>query len=166
MAAGYQMVIFASDLMGRMITNTKFTDLEINRKDLIDQYMQLITVLKEVNSDGYASGSQQRFDIFKVGEDLVKQLTLIPNIDDYLITLPPTALTLPPAMQPKMRINVNMETLPPAVQDELLSKYAAVTPPPEQAGGAPAAGQLPGGVPQPAQPPAPNPAAVAPAAKA
>lgn len=146
--AGYEMVIFASDLMGRMVVETKFTDLAINKKQVVDDYMATIDVLKKINEDAASSGAQKRFDTFKLGEDLVKQITLIKNIDDYIVTMPDTSNTPPHGSEPKVALSVKLETLPAEAQAEILQKYIGINPPPMQ----PPAAAVPG-EPQPAPTP-------------
>jgi len=103
MKAGYQIVIFASDLMGRMVVETKFADLEINRKQLIAEYKDTMVLLNDINNAASAQGEGRRFNVFKLGEDLVKQLTLISNIDDYIVNPPapePSAVAPAPGTTP------------------------------------------------------------------
>lgn len=85
MNAGYNLVVFASDLSGDYLAATKFADAEISKEKTIAQFTATLAALKEANKTAQEQGEKKRFDVFKVTEEMAKQLPMINNIDDYIL---------------------------------------------------------------------------------
>jgi hypothetical protein len=83
--AGYDEVIFLSDLMGNMIGDVAIADPDVNVAQTIARYKQVLDLMNEVNKTAAAVPNEtQRFDVFRFGKDMLKLFDLVKNPEDYI----------------------------------------------------------------------------------
>lgn len=99
--AGYDEVIFLSDLMGEFAVEVRITDLDLDSDKAIMQYMALIKSANEANIAAQNAGDPTRINVMKLEEDLLKQYSFIKKPEDYIIKQAQEAPALPGAPMPE-----------------------------------------------------------------
>lgn len=94
--AGYTRVVFASDLQGGLVAQTKFSDVELTKEKQMMQFQALFDLAEKANVANQNAGKPERLDSFKLAQEALSKSPLIHNIDDYITSMAPAPVPVTP----------------------------------------------------------------------
>lgn len=122
-AAGYQDVIFASDLLGNCVASVSISDPDMNENQVIGKFNAIIKMMTDANTMLQSvPGEMRRFNPFKVIEDALRTFPMMKKVDDYIVgqksdTIPTPQLPSEQAQAEQLPAPVateEMAAMPPA----------------------------------------------------
>lgn len=85
--AGYDDVVFISDLDGSFEGEVDISDPSQEEGKTIAMFEKVIQICVQVNQLADQSGSEERIDIFKIAKDMLQNITILDNLDEYMTSV-------------------------------------------------------------------------------
>lgn len=85
--AGYDDVIFISDLNGSFEGEVDISDPQQEEGKMILMFEKVINIANQVNQLAQQNGSEERIDVFKIAKDMIQNLSVLDNLDEYMTTV-------------------------------------------------------------------------------
>lgn len=82
--AGYEEVIFRSDIVGNCTVTVKISDVDVDNQKEVGEGMQALKLMDEINATNAQNPAIEKFDTFKLGKDILKKIPMTSNVDQYV----------------------------------------------------------------------------------
>ena len=98
--AGYEDVVFASDLSGKFEGEVKTSDPQQDEDKMVNTFEKVIQIAQQVNLLAEQSGNDERIDVFKIASEMLRNVSTLGNLDEYKTSAKEIQATLA-QMQPQ-----------------------------------------------------------------